>query len=205
MVQKQATERHQDYFEGILQLRHVTPEALAFAKQKVMQRPQVSITKEKVVRGGVDLYLTSRTFLKTLAVAVQKQFGGTLSMSPTLYSRDRQTSKDIYRLTVLLKLPPFQIGEVLVAKDVAQERILRITHLGKLIHGLDLQSNKTTSLDYTADILPLTKHTTQITKTKPLLEALDPETYQSEPIRNPVEKKPGEKVIVVKWHGLWLV
>ncbi|MBI2548897.1 hypothetical protein HYW21_06115 [Candidatus Woesearchaeota archaeon] len=201
MTQKQTTERHQDYFEGILQLRHATPDAIVFARQKVMQHPQVHITKEKVVRGGVDLYLTSKTFLKTLAVAIQKQFGGTLSMSPTLYSRDRQTSKDIYRLTVLLKLPLFQVGDVLAA----EEKVIRITHLGKLIHGVDLQSNKNVSLDYAAEVVLLTKHPTPITKVKPRLEALDPETYQSEPLRNPVEKKPGEKVTVVKWHGLWLV
>ena len=84
---------HPQYFEGILQLRNPSTEVLDFLMKK-MKEQHISIAKETKTKDGIDLYLSSRKFIKNISHKLQKQFGGELKQSPTLFSHNKQTSKD---------------------------------------------------------------------------------------------------------------
>ncbi len=93
-----------DYYEGILQIRPSNKTVIAYVKRHVSKRNDVFIAKEIIHKTGVDLYLSSRTFLVSLARRLKKSFGGTVKVSRTLHSVDRMTSKKRYRVTVCFRL-----------------------------------------------------------------------------------------------------
>jgi NMD protein affecting ribosome stability and mRNA decay len=88
---------HDEYFEGILQLRDPRDEIIKYIKTTVDKRENVRISKEKNVKGGVDLFFSSQKFMLGLGVKLQKRFGGDMKISKKLHTRDKQRSKDIYR------------------------------------------------------------------------------------------------------------
>ena len=67
---------HDDYFEGILQLRNPTEEVYKFLANQFRDHPKYWIAKK-----------------------------GELKLSKKLFSQDRLTSKMVYRGTVLFRLP----------------------------------------------------------------------------------------------------
>ena len=95
-----------EYFEGILQLRNPDKEVIKFIRNQVKKQfdKGIFINKEVNTKNGIDFYLTSKRFLRTLGNKLNKQFKGELKISPQLFSRNKQTSKDIYRINVLFRL-----------------------------------------------------------------------------------------------------
>ena len=104
------------YYEGILQLRNYSREVLNFVKSAINKKDNVVISKEVKVKNGVDIYLSSQHFLQDLGKKLQKRFGGELKKSFKLYKVDRQTSKRVYRVNVLFRLPKFKLGDVITYK-----------------------------------------------------------------------------------------
>lgn len=91
------------YFEAKLQLRPFNKEVFNYVIKQI-KKNNVLIAKEVKLKYGIDLYLTSNRFALALGKKLKKAFKGTLKISRTLYSRDRQTSKTLYRVTVLFRL-----------------------------------------------------------------------------------------------------
>ncbi len=96
-------DRHSGYWEAILQLRPPTDEIMRFIKNQMKKRPAVAITKVQEQKTGVDLYFTSQKFTRGLGPKLKKAFGGVLIISKKLHTRDRQTSRDLFRATVLFR------------------------------------------------------------------------------------------------------
>lgn len=132
------------YFEGILQLRNPTNELVRYIEKQVKEKKNVFIVEKEYVVNGIDIYISSNKFIKSLGRKLQKQFGGELKISSRLYSRDRQTSKDLYRLNVLFRLPKYKKGEIVTVKG---ERI-KILSLGKKVLGKDLVTGKKVRIRY---------------------------------------------------------
>ena len=91
------------YYEAILQLRPKNKELLDYVRNQILKN-NISIAKEINKKYGVDLYLSSRKFTTALARKLKKNFKGTVKVSRSLYTRDRQTSKEVYRITILFRL-----------------------------------------------------------------------------------------------------
>ena len=93
------------YFEGNLQLRTTLPEILKFVETdlKLAQKDGVFITKKVPETNGFDYYLTSQRYLQKLGKKLKTKFKGELKVTTRLFSRDRQSSKDMYRVTVFFK------------------------------------------------------------------------------------------------------
>ena len=94
-------------------------------------------------------------------------------MNPQIFTRDRQTSKDIYRINVLIKLPLFNEGDILKIK----EQIVLVRGInGKLLHGIDLRTHKSVKVPYDEKYEILAKHNeaceTVVTKESPHIESL---------------------------------
>lgn len=189
------------YFEGVLQLRNASEEVRDAVKRDLAKyAPKgVHLTKEKEVRGGVDLYVTSGTFLRSFAADMHNRYGGELKLTARLFTRDRLTSREVYRVMALIRLPDFTRGEVMGVDG----RVIKVTSVeGTIIHGIDLATGKRASADSTArGAERLERHETQVSRVRPSIEVLDPDTYQSVQVENQQKAKglqPGTTVQVVK-------
>jgi NMD protein affecting ribosome stability and mRNA decay len=133
---------HAQYFEGVLQLRNPSKEVMQFVEDACAER-HVFITNRVPQPNGIDLYLTSQRFLHTLSNRLARQFTGELKVSPQLFSRDSQTSKNIYRLNVLFREFKVRTGDVLEIRG----RKLKITSIGANISATDISSGKRVIVD----------------------------------------------------------
>lgn len=192
-----------EYYEGTIQLRgsgKVFSEALAFLKEEVakLKEKGVFINKEVELPQGLDLYLTSQRRLPKLVEAVQKKFGGIVKVSEQLFSRDRQGSKDIFRVNAYLLLPSFAVRDVIVVEN----NLVQISSIvGKKIVGFNLKTWKKVSSVY--DHYEVVAHAddfskVQVSRWKPTLEVLHPRTYQSTQIENPKEISHKKEIDVIE-------
>lgn len=98
------SQQHTNYFEAILQLRPSTRRILDFVNSQISKRGNVRISKIVQLKTGLDLYLTDQRFAQALGKKLKNTFKGTLTASKTLHSRDRETNKDQYRVTICFRL-----------------------------------------------------------------------------------------------------
>jgi nonsense-mediated mRNA decay protein 3 len=179
------------YFEGILQLRNKGSrhyeEALTAVRSLISKNPAVFVSKTVPLKDGIDLYLSSNKFLTMVGKELESRFLAETNKSPSLFSRDRMSGKELHRLTLLARLPEFGVGDV-VSKGTT---LLYVTSIlgGRLI-GTNLKNHTRATLPgdaklvaTSADIKPV-----KVIKTKPRLEVLHPENYESTAIENPPEK-----------------
>ncbi|MBI1970452.1 hypothetical protein HYS47_01770 [Candidatus Woesearchaeota archaeon] len=196
-----------DYFEGVLQLRHTTPDILARIRKEINRRPSRGfVTKEVPVNDGIDLYLTSQTYLQALGQKLLKRFGGELKASSRIFGHDRLRSRDVYRRTVLLILPSFGINEVIVYDG----KLVKVTRLGKSIRGVDLRQKKTVTFIPKEQPMVLQKHKVMVAQVQPGVHVIHPETFQPVLLHGIVQPEqqlqPGQKVVVVFYnHACWFV
>ena len=135
------------YFQGVLQLRNPTEELVRFVREDVSKQPkgrQVYIGREVRLENGYDFYLTSNRYMRTLGRKLQKRFGGQLVESPKVFTRDRQTSKDVFRLSVLLRLPKFHKGDVIKYKGMD----IKVKAVGKKVFGVDVKTGRKYMINY---------------------------------------------------------
>lgn len=135
---------HKDYYEGILQLRNLNKEVVEFIKNQIKKRADVFITKEKKVNNGIDFYITSQRYLQTLGKKLKKHFSGELKISSRLHTKNRQTSKNIYRVNVLFRLTKYNTSDII---NFRGDKI-KILKLGKKILAKDIKTGKKLSLNY---------------------------------------------------------
>ena len=131
------------YFEGTLQLRNVNDEVIDFAVSEI-ENSGVNIAKAKKLENGIDLYVSRQRFLRTLAVRLQKRFGGQIIVSRKLHTRSSLTSRDLYRVNVLFRLPNFKKDDIIVYKGDE----IRIISMGKKIFAKNIVTGKKLNLNY---------------------------------------------------------
>ena len=91
------------YYEAILQLRPLDEKLIDFTLQQI-EKSDCEIVKEEQLKTGINLYLSSKKFAVILAKRLKKKFDGTVKVTKTLHTRDRQTSKNVYRITICFRL-----------------------------------------------------------------------------------------------------
>ena len=74
--------------------------------------------------------------------------------------------------------------------------MFRITAISKKITGKDLITGKKKKINLKNKVEVLEAKKTIVSKTRPRLEVIHPETFQSVPVANPKELKLGEKIKV---------
>lgn len=131
LCQKQAGR----YFEGILQVRgdgrDLTPAELRAVRTLVLSRVERGrdeggdfLSKVEEVHGGLDFYVGTNALGARLARQVSEAFGGTVTASPKLYGQ--RQGKELYRVTSLVRLPAFRVGDVVRHKGAVAE-VLSLT------------------------------------------------------------------------------
>lgn len=126
-----------NYYQGILQLRNVNEEVLAFIRNQIKKRGDVAITKSARLPNGVDLYITSQKFIRILGKKLKESFGGELKVSSKLHTRNRQ-GKDLYRVNVLFRLLKYKKGDIV---SVRGEQ-LRLISIGRKIFARNLKNGR---------------------------------------------------------------
>lgn len=94
-----------EYFEGTLQLRTVSQEVLSYVENDLIFQKGNGISCSKIVEHklGNDYYMSSNKYIVKLGKNLKKKFGGEVLITRKLFSRSNETSKPIYRVTVLYK------------------------------------------------------------------------------------------------------
>jgi len=129
-----------NYFQGILQLRNCKEEVIDFVENQIKKagREDVYVSKKVNVVGGVDIYLTSNKFLRLLGKKLKKSFNGELKESEKLFSRNRQTQKNIYRLNVLFRLTNLKKGDIVEFRG----RKVKIMSIGSKVQAKEVETGK---------------------------------------------------------------
>ncbi|MBW2991543.1 hypothetical protein KY348_07640 [Candidatus Woesearchaeota archaeon] len=207
ICEKEGTE----YYEAILQVRcpniRVLEESVELLKQRIdnLRHKGVFINKVKSVNQGYDLYITNKRVAMSLGRELYNAYGGIYKASPHLFSRSRQTSKNIYRVNIVVKLPGFEKGDfVLDDKD----RVYKVKNVGKKIKLLDLEKNSFVNVDYKKFKYHILRtHKTYVSKLVPVFEVLHPFDFQSTLVKNKPEQRPelGDEVEVVVHKGVYVV
>ncbi len=189
------------YYEGVLQLRTKDKEIIKRV-EKELKKADIHISKTEERKNGRDYYITDKKLLARISEKLYKIYGGKIKKSQNLFSRDRQTSKNIYRVNIMLEPPAYKKNDV-VSKD---NKLLKIIKLGKTVKALNLKNNKTitvrSAMLESATILKIYK--AQIVKIYPNIEIISPVNFQQEPLKNrPESKKIGDYIKVVNYKGGW--
>ena len=199
-----------EYFEGVIQLRNKQSSqfdaALDFIRNEVHKQKHkgIFITIEEPTKDGIDLYCTHQRYLPIIAKKVYAQFGGECKLNTRNFTQDKLTSKQVYRVNAVLRLPAFSHGDVIKVDHLL---VNVVSIFGKNVSGIELKAHKKVLLQYKEYEVIVSQneiHETMITKHKPFLEILDPVSYQSVTVANPKEVD-GDHVKCVMIDGRWWV
>lgn len=129
---------NKDYFEGILQLRNIDNEVIEFTLKEIEKNENTFIAKIKKVTNGVDIYISPQKSLRSLGNKLQNHFGGQLIVSKKLHTKSRVTSKDLYRVNMLFRLPKFKKGDIIEYKGDK----IKIISVHKKVLAKDIKTGK---------------------------------------------------------------
>src|SRR6266571_3868029 len=101
-----------------LSLRFV-PEAAGPVLRRHLAGPAAFVSRIEEVHGGLDFYLSKNALGKALARELSESFGGSVSLSPKLFGQKQ--GREVYRVTSLVRLGPFHIGDVVRFKGSLAE------------------------------------------------------------------------------------
>ena len=137
-------EKHNQYFEGILQLRNADNEVLDFVLNLIEKRDSALLSKKEKVTNGFDIYLASQSFLQHIGKQLKKHFHGELKISARLYTRSKITAKDVYRVTVLFRMSNIQKDDMITFKGDK----IKIVWIGKKILAKELETGRKLTLNF---------------------------------------------------------
>ncbi|MBW2967843.1 hypothetical protein KY362_05135 [Candidatus Woesearchaeota archaeon] len=129
-----------EYFEGVLQLRDIDQDVEDYVRSEIAanEKDGVFLVKERKLKNGYDFKLTSNKFIRALGKRLVARFTGELSESAKLFTRNKQTSKDVFRINVLFRQRHFKVGDVVESRG----RKVRVTTIGKRVSGVDVETGK---------------------------------------------------------------
>ena len=92
-----------EYFEAKLQLRPKDQELIDYAKNLIDKNKNILISKEEEYKYGVDFITTSQKQTQNIARQLKRRFKGKITISRKLHSRNKLTSKKVWRVTVCFR------------------------------------------------------------------------------------------------------
>ncbi|VUT27518.1 MAG: NMD3 family protein [Candidatus Syntrophoarchaeum sp. GoM_oil] len=194
------------YYEAIVQIRaegrKASKEELDSCLVIIAERVEGHasfVTKLLDVKNGVDVYVASKSAAQDGAREIIKRFGGETRVSPKLIGR--RGGKDLYRLTILVRLPRFVRGDIVYFR----KRVVLLTSVSKHTEGIYLEDGmKAGKMDH-PDLkflmnLSDAKEAVLLVVYEKDVEVLDPETFRAVTIKKPLflTEGAGEEVRVVK-------
>lgn len=111
------TKKLGNYYEGILQIRGGTKSSRETAMDESSEAferdssAEVFLTKVNENREGYDLFISSKQYTRTLGKELLDSFGG--SIKETSHLMGRKKGKDLYRITISVRIPDFEKGDII--------------------------------------------------------------------------------------------
>ena len=176
------SKRASGYYEVVIQLRADERELSDDEKDKLAYLHEKAILKE-----GIDYYIGSYKSGKKVLNSLKNHFGGISKESPRLISEDKSTGKRLYRIWISLRLPKYEIGDIIKFQDKIGE-ILYINQ-DKTV-AVDIKKHQNFSISWVKyeDVEIIEKKeeiqkTSVISKSPSILEILNPEDYSAYDIK----------------------
>lgn len=91
-------------FQAKLQIRPENADIDNFIKEQIRGRNDCFINKEEPHKYGIDYFLSSQKFARTLGKKLKEKFDGELTITSTLHGFDRRHGKEVHRITVCFRL-----------------------------------------------------------------------------------------------------
>lgn len=162
---------------------------------------EVFLSKVDEVKGGLDFYFSTIPAARTVAKELQDSLCAEFKESSSLWGR--RDGKDIYRMTFLVRLPGFAIGDVVEFEG--KDYYVRGMSRG-VVHGIDLKTGEERAVKVRESgkcALSATSASIQravvLLEKEHELEILDPETMSPVDVRKPGGfSRKGEQVRLVK-------
>lgn len=132
------------YYAGIVQIRAddriPTDDELAIA-EKVAHSSLIEpdfISKEVLLKEGLDIYVSSMECGRMISNAIVRRFGGSYSKSQKLYGR--KDGRSVYRISFSVRMPGFRVGDVLEVRDkrISVEKLVE----GRGLEGVDIDTDE---------------------------------------------------------------
>ena len=132
------------YYAGIVQIRAddriPTDDELAIA-EKVAHSSLIEpdfISKEVLLKEGLDIYVSSMECGRMISNAIVRRFGGSYSKSQKLYGR--KDGRSVYRISFSVRMPGFRVGDVLEVRDkrISVEKMVE----GRGLEGVDIDTDE---------------------------------------------------------------
>jgi nonsense-mediated mRNA decay protein 3 len=132
------------YYAGIVQIRAedriptddelVLAEEIAYASLGEVN----FISKEVVLKEGLDLYVSSMECGRRISNEIVRRLGGSYSESQKLYGR--KDGKNIYRVSFSVRLPGFKAGDMVQIDDrrISVEEVIE----GRGVEGVDIDTGE---------------------------------------------------------------
>lgn len=205
-----------NYYESILQLRSPEKEIELSLRDEVLNvivgkvdnlsknNRQIFITKVEEIHGGLDFYLSSISLGKSLSKDLVTDYGAELKESSTLVGR-KDDGSDMYRVTYLVRMPVYQMHDVVFYHEVPQE----IVGMGK--NGVKLLNLRDFRIH---TVKPAEMRTLKVIRKKDQtreavvvniganeVQVLHPGNFRTVDLRIPADYKVGETVNVTDYEG----
>ena len=212
-VCKRCSRQLGSYYEAILQLRTgakggLTPEqreeTLAFTEDYVFRAAQTNkslfITKMEIVPGGVDVYLSSISLGKNIAKEFSEVYCAETKESPKLVGQTTD-GQDMYRLTYLVRLPEFHVGDVVIHEGRYCKLIRVSGNGGRVMDLMNFREKAVRKSDMTeiklyekeSDL----REATVINSSDGEIQVLHPDNYSTIDLRVPEGYEAGDTVRTV--------
>ncbi|WP_456369035.1 60S ribosomal export protein NMD3 [Thermococcus sp.] len=146
------------YFEAILQVRaegrplsreeRKEIEKLVEGKvDEIMRKDRMGFIQDTIEKEeGLDFYMGSTSAARKLAQAIRERFGGKISEAYELVGMDRQTSREIYRTSVSIRIPKFRKGDIVRDDRGVVYEVRKVD--GKGLELLNLSTGKSEHRDW---------------------------------------------------------
>lgn len=193
---------HHNYYEGQLQIRNADQEMIDYIEKDIIDN-DIYVAKKIKQKNGFDYNLSSRRYIFTIARKLGQKYGAILKFSSKLVTKSKQTGKDLHRLNALVQFPEYKKEDILETEHT----VMQVQRMEKeKITGIDLVTSKKITITNNREIKKLEKEETQVIRTVPSIEVLDPETYQPTKLQNKAELYIGQKIQIVKSKkGLFII
>jgi nonsense-mediated mRNA decay protein 3 len=206
--------RRGQYYEGILQVRAAGRPLAPDERDLVRRRVEAHVArtrgafvmKVEEVHGGLDVYLSSNRLAKAVARDLRGELGGRVAPSPKLYGR--RDGKEVHRVTYLLRLPAYRVGDVVRLDGDEYE----VVEGGARVVLRDLRSGERRRLrkeetDRPTPTAARRFEAVVVAATRGEIQLLDPETNRTVTVPQPpwMEDVPATVDVLKTDEGLYVV
>ncbi|ASJ01023.1 60S ribosomal export protein NMD3 [Thermococcus gorgonarius] len=207
------------YFEAILQVRAEGRELSSEERKaiddlvekkvdEIMRKDRMGFIQDTIEKEeGLDFYMGSTSAARKLAQAIKERFGGTISEAYELVGLDRQTSKEVYRTSVSVRLPKFRKGDIVSDRAGRVYEVERVDGRGMSVKNLS--TGESEHIDWKTvkreeiDVVEATESEAMVTSIgREEIQLMDMESYETYEIEKPdFEVLEGEIYKVVEVGG----